>query len=74
MKGYPMPKATTNDQETKQPRAEALERIQRLQERVSARNRDMTAEQAEAVAEELSQDAIRSMRERGDISFERDHS
>lgn len=69
-----MPRAVTNNRETKQRRAEALERIQRLQEQVSARNRDMTPEQAEAVAEELSQDAIRSLRERGHISFERDHS
>ncbi len=69
-----MAKAATNDNETRQRRAEALERIQRLQERVSARNRNMTAEQAEAVAEELIQDAIRTLRERGDISFERDNS
>ncbi len=69
-----MPKAATNDSETRQRRAEALERIRRLQERVSARNRNLTAEQAEAVAEKLSQAAIKTLRERGEISFERDNS
>ncbi len=73
-KGYPVPKAATSDHETTQRRAEALARIRRLQERVSARNRNLTTEQAEAVAEELSQAAIKSLRERGDISFERDNS
>lgn len=69
-----MPKTTTSDPETKQRRAAALERIQRLQAQVSARNQDLTAEQAEAIAEELSQAAIKSLRERGEVSFERDQS
>ena len=69
-----MPKTATSDPETKQRRAEALVRIQRLQGRVSARNRDLTAEQAEAIAEELSQAALKSLRERGEVSFERDQS
>lgn len=53
-------------------RAAALERLRRLQERVSARNLDLTEEQAEAIAEELSQAAIASLVERGEITFERD--
>lgn len=70
-----MRKVIANDHdETRQRRAEALERIQRLQARVSARNRDLTPEQAEAVAEELSQAAIKSLTARGEISFERDQS
>ncbi len=69
-----MPKTATSDPETKQRRAAALERIQRLQAQVSARNQDLTAEQAEAIAEELSQAAIKSLRERGEVSFERDQS
>ena len=69
-----MAKAITNDQETIQQRANALERIQRLQERVGARNSALTLEQAEAVAEALSRDAIDCMEERGEISFQRDKS
>jgi len=53
-------------------RAQAFERIERLQERVSARNLDLTEEQAEAIAEELSQAAIASLIERGAIRFEPD--
>ena len=55
-------------------RAAALERLRRLQERVSARNLDLTEEQAEAIAEELSQAAIAGLVERGEISFERDRT
>jgi hypothetical protein len=68
-----MPKATTDKPATKLRRVEALERILRLQLWVSAHNRDLTAEQAEDVAEELSQAAIKRLNDRGEISFERDH-
>ena len=57
-----------------QRRAEALERLRRLREQVAARNPDLTLEQAEAIAEEITQAAIASMVERGDISFERDRT
>jgi hypothetical protein len=69
-----MPKSATSHPETKQRRVEALERIQRLQALVSARNRDLTAEQAEAIAEEFGQAAIERLRERGVVSVERDKS
>jgi prevent-host-death family protein len=55
-------------------RLEAVRRIEGLRERVSARDPDMSLEEAEAVAEELTQEAIRRMVERGEISFERDRS
>ena len=64
-----------DDPETEQRRrAAALERIRSLQARVSARNQDLTAEQAEAIAEELSQAAIGSLAERGELAFERDRT
>lgn len=69
-----MPKATIDEHKTKKHRVEAVERLQSLQARVSARNRDLTAEQAESIAEELSQAAIERLRERGVITFERDQS
>lgn len=70
-----MSKTTTRNPETEQSRrAAALERIRRLQARVSARNQDLTAEQAEAIAEELSQAAVRSLAERGEVTFVRDRS
>ena len=53
---------------------EAWEQLQRLRERVSARNQDLTDEQIEALAEELSQAAIARLVERGEISFERDRT
>lgn len=53
-------------------RADALARLRALQERVSARNGELALEQAEAIAEELSQEALRRMAARGDTAFERD--
>ncbi len=69
-----MPKSATTGSKTSQGRAESLERIQRLQEQVSARNRDLTPERAETIAEELSQAAIKRLQERGEVTFERDQS
>ncbi len=69
-----MAKALTNDQDTIQQRTDALERIQRLRERVSTQNSNLTTEQAEEIAEALGQAAIRSLKERGEISFQRDKS
>ena len=69
-----MPKTVAADPDTEQRRLAALDRIRRLQARVSARNADLTPEQAEAIAEELSQAAVERLRERGEVSFERDSS
>lgn len=69
-----MPKTASTDSQTRQRRAEALKRIQHLQARVSARNRDLTPERADAIAEELSQAAIKSLKARGEVSFKRDRS
>lgn len=69
-----MTRTATSDPETRRRKAEALERIKRLQARVSARNRDLSPERAEEIAEELNQAATRSLRERGEVTFERDKS
>ena len=53
-------------------RADALERLRALQHRVSERNSDLSFDEAEAIAEDLSQEALRRMADRGDIAFERD--
>jgi len=63
--------ATLRDRDQKR-RAAALERLLRLQDQVSARNQDLTEEEAEALAEEITQQAIANMVARGEISFERD--
>lgn len=69
-----MPKMPTSPPETRQRPTDALERIQHLKAMVNERNKDLTAAEAEAIAEELSQAAIESLKERGEISFERDKS
>ena len=79
-----MPETTTSPTESTEEQAsaadqrrramEAWEQLQRLRERVSARNQDLTDEQIEALAEELSQAAIARLVERGEISFERDRT
>ncbi len=55
-------------------RAEALERLRRLQERVSSRNQDLSEEEALALAEQISREAIDRLAARGEITFERDRS
>ena len=55
-------------------RADALDELRRLQKEVSARNQDLTEEEAEAIAEELSQAAIARLVARGELAFERDRS
>jgi polyhydroxyalkanoate synthesis regulator phasin len=62
-------KDTTADQ---QRRAEALERLRRLEERIAARNHDLTEEQAQAIADEIVREIIDDLVARGEISFERD--
>lgn len=51
-------------------RAEALERIQRLREEISARNSDMTPEQVEEFANRVRHDVVQSLMEKGALRFE----
>ncbi len=53
-------------------RADALERLRQLHERVAARNRDTTEEEAIAFADRLSHELIDDMAARREITFERD--
>ena len=69
-----MARTITEDVETKQRRVEALARIQRFQEEISARNSDLTFEEAEAIAEELSLAAIESIIERNALASKRNSS
>jgi prevent-host-death family protein len=52
-------------------RQEALETLHRLQAQVSARNRDLTPEQADELADRITRDAIASLIERGAVRYER---
>lgn len=62
----------TEEMRKLQKRADALARLEALRERVQARNSDLTDEQAEEIAEEISLEALRRLAERGEITFERD--
>jgi prevent-host-death family protein len=53
-------------------RREALERLHRAKERVSARNRDLTEEQALALADRFVREVIDDMAAEGTLTFERD--
>ncbi|HEX5506623.1 MAG TPA: type II toxin-antitoxin system Phd/YefM family antitoxin, partial [Thermomicrobiales bacterium] len=52
-------------------RQEALATMHRLQAAVSARNRDLTPEQADELADRITRDAIESLIERGVVRYER---
>jgi prevent-host-death family protein len=52
-------------------RQEALETMRRLQAEVSARNSDLTPEQADELADRITRDAIESLIERGVVRYER---
>ncbi|HEX5501740.1 MAG TPA: type II toxin-antitoxin system Phd/YefM family antitoxin [Thermomicrobiales bacterium] len=52
-------------------RQEALETMRRLQAEVSARNQDLTPEQADELANRITRDAIESLIERGVVRYER---
>ena len=56
----------------RQRKLDVLDRLNDLRERVSARNGDLSFEQAEEIAEEITQAALQRMVERGEIQFERD--
>ncbi len=58
-----------NELEEQEKRRIALERIRRVQESVSARNRDLTPEQADAIAEELVDDAVNALFEKGIVRY-----
>lgn len=47
-----------------------LKRLQKLAHQVQAQNRDLTMEQAEALADEITRDAIESLQEKGVVTFE----
>jgi prevent-host-death family protein len=53
-------------------RADALERLHQLHERVEARNQDLDEEEAIEFAVKLGRELIDDMAARGDITFERD--
>lgn len=65
--------ATLRDRDRKR-RAAALEDFARLGQRIADQNRnaDLTENEIEALAEEISQQAIARLVERGELSFERD--
>jgi prevent-host-death family protein len=50
-------------------RQEIWERMEALRREVSARNQDLTEEQRDELAEEISQDAIKSLVKKGRIKF-----
>ncbi|HET7081545.1 MAG TPA: hypothetical protein VFM49_29305 [Chloroflexia bacterium] len=50
-------------------RRELWERMEALRREVSARNRDLTDEQREALADEISREAINSLVQKGKIKF-----
>ena len=51
-------------------REDALARLERLRARVRARNQDLTDRQAEAIAGELSREAVEKMIQKGKISYQ----
>ena len=53
-----------------QRRRDALATMRRLKAEVSARNRDLTAEEADALADRVTRDAIESLIEGGKVRFE----
>lgn len=53
-------------------RAEAFERLEALREEVSGRNRDLTEEQIEEIANRMSREMIDHMAATGKLVFERD--
>lgn len=56
----------------KQRREEAVKRLRAIREEVSARNRDLTEQQAEEIANQMSRDMIDHMAATGKLVFERD--
>lgn len=51
-------------------RQEALETLRRLRDQVVERNRDLTPEQVEEIADQFSRDVIQGLVEKGKVRFE----
>ncbi len=51
-------------------RQEVLQRIRALRGEVRARNQDLSEEAADALAEEIREETVRRMVEKGDVTFE----
>jgi prevent-host-death family protein len=51
-------------------REEALARLERLRQRVSARNQDLSDEEIESTADELSREAVTNLIRKGKISYQ----
>lgn len=50
-------------------REEALARLERLRRRVSSRNQDLSDEEADSIADELSREAVNNLIQKGKISY-----
>lgn len=53
-------------------RKEALDQLFKLAETISARNQDLTEEQAIAIADEIAHEAVDRLADKGLVTFERD--
>ena len=51
-------------------REESLARLERLRQRVSDRNQDLSDTEAEAIADEISREAVDSLIQKGKISYQ----
>lgn len=52
-------------------RRQTIDRLRRLREQVMARNQDMTAEEGDALADEIARDAVNSLIKKGKAQFEK---
>jgi prevent-host-death family protein len=64
-----MPPSRSAPELTAEERQELLAQLQRLREQVSARNQDMTEEEIEAFADQVTREAIQSLIDRGELRF-----
>jgi prevent-host-death family protein len=55
-------------------RQAALDQLERLRERASARNADLTDEQAQDLADQIARDVIENLAARGEIRFDTERS
>ena len=67
-----MPKTATSETTERQPERDLIMELEQLQAEVRARNPDLTPEEAESIAEQLTRDAIDQLVEQGNIIFARD--
>ncbi len=52
-------------------RQQAIDRLRRLREQVMAHNQDMTAQEGDALADEIARDAVNSLIKKGKVQFEK---